>query len=134
MIFSPDTRDLEDVALTIDYYFKKKLKRGEIEIQTFSALNEPSNMGCSLGIGGEVLVVFDRRICPKEERRIELKAGYEREALVQLALKMSQEYCDKAGVPYIQYVGEMRNGAEEMFIAKVDGVKDKIQLRLEGRI
>ena len=70
MIFSPESKDLDGIALTIDDYVRMNLKKDlPIEIQKFSTINEPSIKEDSIGraysiwLGGEILVVFDRRIC-----------------------------------------------------------------------
>ncbi len=131
MVFSPDPRDLEEIALTLNNYIDRNFKNSKIEIQKFFGLSESSIKGYPIGSGGEILVVFDRRLCPREIQSIELRPGFEKEALTQLSLKMSKEYCDKSGIPYIQYEGEIRNRIEQLFVAKIDGVKNKIKKRLE---
>ena len=131
MVFSPARRDLEEITITLKDYLKLNLRKYlPIEIQEFSTLAESSSRGESIGTGGEILIVFDRRICPSEERKIPFKKD-EKQALIQNALKMSKEYCDKVEIPYVQYEGEITNRIEKMFITKIDGVKDKIIKRLE---
>jgi len=132
MVFSPARRDLDEITITLKDYLRLNLKKYlPIEIQEFSTLAESSSRGESIGTGGEILIIFDRRICPSEERKISFKEGFEKQALIQNALKMSKEYCDKVEIPYVQYEGEITNRIEKMFITKIDGVKDKIIKRLE---
>lgn len=132
IIFSPESRDLEEIALTTEDYFKKNFKRFlPIEMQKFFTLSESSRKGYSLGEGGEILLIFDRRLNSRGSKPIHFEKGKEREALTQMALKMSRDYCDKIGIPYIQYEGEIRNREEYAFIAKIDAIKDKLQQRLE---
>jgi len=136
MIFSPEQRDLEEIALTIEDYVRKSFKEYlPIEIQKFSTINEPSTKDStgktySIGIGGEILIVFDRRICSGSSRNLNLRYGHEKQDFIQLSLKMSKEYCDKREIPYLEYEGEIAKRAEDIFIAKIKGVEDKIKARL----
>ncbi|VVB83259.1 Uncharacterised protein [uncultured archaeon] len=133
MVFSPEPRDLDEIALSIEDYVRKNFKNYlPIEIQKFSTIGEPSIRGYSIGNGGEVFLVFDRRICSDGSRNPSLRSGHEKEDFSQLALRMSKEHCDKFEIPYIQYDGEIAKRAEDMFIAKIEVVKDKIKGRLES--
>ncbi len=139
MIFSPESKDLDGIALTIDDYVRMNLKKDlPIEIQKFSTINEPSikedsiGRAYSIGLGGEILVVFDRRICSGNSRNHSLRAGYEKQDFSQLALEMSKNECEKQEIPYIEYEGEIAKRAEDIFIAKIKGVEDKIKRRLES--
>ena len=135
LIFSSDPRDQEEIALTIEDYFKHRFKRFlPIEIQKFFSLSDSSNKGYSIGKGGEILIVFDRRLCSDEGKRISFEEGKEKESLTRLALKMSKEYCTQMKIPYILYEGEIRNRAEDIFIAKIEEVKSKLGTRLEEKI
>jgi hypothetical protein len=133
IIFSADPKDQDDISWTIEAYLRNNFKKytSNIETQKFSSLSESTTRGYAIGKSGEILVVFDRRLCPREERRVELKKGEEREGLIQLALEMSKKECDKNEIPYVQYEGEIRNGTEDAFITKINRVKEKIKKRLE---
>lgn len=133
MIFSPEQRDLEEIALTLEDYVRRNFKTyPPIEIQKFSTITEPSIGGYSIGIGGEILVVFDRRICSGNSRNPSLRAGYEKQDFIQLSLRMSKDECEKQKIPWIEYEGEITKRIEDIFIAKIKGVEDKIKVRLES--
>lgn len=45
---------------------------------------------------------------------------------------MSKDECEKQKIPWIEYAGEITKRAEDIFIAKIKGVEDKIKGRLES--
>ena len=82
---------------------------------------------------GEVFVVFDQRICSKEMhyQGIE-KTPYFKS--LKLSFELSQQLCNEKNIPYVLYKGEIAKKEDNLFIAKIDSVKDKIKNRLEGKI
>jgi len=135
MVFSSDPRDLEDISLTLEDYLKINFKKFlPIDIQKFFTLNDSSKRGYALGRGGEILLIFDRRLCPRDTPLSSRNRDIGRVEFTQMALKMSKDYCDKANIPYIQYEGEMRNRMEEVFIRKIDGVKNKMSKLIEEEL
>jgi hypothetical protein len=134
MIFSPILKDQEEIGMTLEDYFNHNFKGHlPIDIQKFATLHEPTMKGYSLGNGGEILIVFDRRLCPREGSYIEHQGRRNEINLEELAIKdlrMQKGYCYQQGIPFLTYEGEIERRVEREFIAKLDKVKEGISKRL----
>ena len=132
-----ENKDLAQVNWAIgDYFQKNNFDNHDIEMHGYMQLDEPKG---NLVLGhygkGEILVVFDRRILPKESRNKELTFGAKHYQEVLKALYASMiKLCNEQEIPYISYAGEFFRKKEKEFFKKLDEIKDKIHNRLENAI
>ncbi|OGJ12855.1 hypothetical protein A3K82_00890 [Candidatus Pacearchaeota archaeon RBG_19FT_COMBO_34_9] len=134
LIFSPELKDREQIEEVVGEYFTKEFRayfKG-IQIQAYPEFKSPQPMLGHLELG-EVFVVFDQRICSKEMhyQGIE-KTPYFKS--LKLSFELSQQLCNEKNIPYVLYKGEIAKKEDNLFIAKIDSVKDKIKNRLEEKI
>lgn len=143
IIFSFREKDREEIALSIDYYFRKTFGKffSYIDIDKFYAIYAP-NQENSFGHHYEVFTVFDRRLFEKypsePSRRIlsERERSYIRKTLFYKSSNagfiMTEGMCKTEKIPYITYEGEITKREEDLFLLKIESQKEKIQKRLEG--
>jgi hypothetical protein len=133
-IFSPEEKDREEIYSAVKSYFKREFRDylSAFNIQKFSALSEPPTEN-QVGHQYEILVVFDRRLCPKADRSKFIKdTPYFK--ILKHSLDMTEKLCDCAGIPHITYVGEITKRDEQKLLNKIDALKDRIKKRLEEKI
>ena len=66
LIFAPYVEYQRKIEFVVEDYFKKNFHEiDEINIQKFSSIGDSINRGNKIGLGGEVLVIFDRKLCSK---------------------------------------------------------------------
>ncbi len=136
LIFSPEVRDREEIEGVLEQYFKKNFRHylPRVDFQKYSMLSEPIKDN---QIGhwetGETFVVFDRRLCSQKNHIKSLISSQYYRAL-KISCEMSRELCDKKGIPYIIYEGEITKKEEKAFIGKRENFKNKIKERLEAKV
>jgi len=135
LIFSPYLRYQEGIEFAVTNYFKENLNGiYGIDIQKFSAIGDSINRGNKIGIGGEVLVVFDRKLCSKD-KRVKPFEWTKKERIyfegLRIMLEMSKEICDKEKIPNLMYEGEIERGKKDLLIIKLNKVKKGIENRLK---
>lgn len=133
-IFSPEMKDREEISSAVENYFKKEFGDyiNYFQIQKFAALNEP-DIQKQIGHCYEILVVLDRRLCPKENRSKFIKDTLYFRTL-KIALEMTKKLCEEANIPYVNYEGEITKRNEPKFINKIESLKEKIKSRLEEKL
>jgi len=135
LIFSPYRRYQDGIECVVRDYFIENIKRiYEINIQKFSYIGESIDSGNRIGMGGEFLVIFDRKLCPREKRK-KLSEQTETERIyfdgLGVILEMSKKICDDGKIPYLMYEGEIEKGEKNLLIGKLNKVKRGIEVRLE---
>lgn len=130
-IFSPELKDREEIGVAVENYFKNEFRNysKELEIQKYYSLNEPLTEN-QIGHHYEILVIFDRRLCPKENRYEHARNTF-RFKLLNNVLELTKNVCDEKNIPYITYEGELTKKQELNLINKIVGKKEKIKQRLE---
>jgi len=135
LIFSPEIKDREEIAVVIDEYFKHNFgEYSDLYIQKYSSFCEPPTTN-QLGHWGlsEIFVVMDRRLCPDKSRFVEIKfRNYYRG--LRISLELSKKVCDEKDIPYIMYEGEITKKQDAKLKIKIDSHKNKIRDRLEEKI
>jgi len=133
-IFAPEIKDREEIGLVVDNYFQKEFASyfDNLDIQKFYALSEPVTEN-QIGHRHEVLVVFDRRLCPNKDRS-KLTKGTPYFRALQNALELTKKVCDIKNIPYVIYRGEIAKKQEYLFVMEINNLKGKIRDRLEGLI
>ncbi len=135
LIFSPYWQYQDGIEAEVRNYFAENVKRSDkIDIQKFSYIGNSIDSGDKIGIGGEVLVIFDRKLCPKE-KRIKLFEQTKTERIyfssLRIILEMSKGICDENKIPYMMYEGEIEKREKNLLIGKFNKVKRGIEARLE---
>lgn len=136
IIFAPEAKDREVLAGILDEFFKRSFEDyyPQIEIQKYSMLREPLADN-QIGHWGtaETFVIFDRRLCSSRSRLKSLRDTPYYKAL-KASYEMSLGLCDKNGIPYVIYKGEIAKKEEKVFVAQIGRLTDKIRSRLESKV
>ena len=136
LIFSPEVKDQEEITVVVKGYFLKNFGNylSQIEIQRYSALNEPATKD-QIGHweSREILAVMDRRLCSQKNRFKFIKETPYYKAL-KASYEMSLALCKKKNIPCVIYQGEIVKGEEEKLITKIRNLKEQIKGRLEAKL
>lgn len=135
IIFSPYLRDRDELEyVIIDYLKSRKSLSGnykEIEMQKFSDIGESIKTGNKIGLDGEILVVFDRRLYSKRESAWAGKEERIRFKSLKILLELSKKVCDEEGIPYLMYEGEIEKEKKDILMKKLNGIDKLVLHRLE---
>ena len=110
MIFSEERRDKDGLVEAVDSYllenFSSDHQNRTIEIQTFSSIPESSEKETNkIGAGGEILIIMDRKLNPKNEY---VRRKYSViDQLCAASFEMSENICDEKKIPLLIYQGEL---------------------------
>jgi hypothetical protein len=131
-IFAPELKDREEIGAIVEDYFKKEFSGyfNNLQFQKFYALNEPMTEN-QIGHHYEVLVIFDRRLCPKNDRS-KLTKGTPYFKALKVSLELTKNLCDEKNIPYLLYEGEMAKKKEYLFIRKIENIKKRLEERLSA--
>jgi hypothetical protein len=137
IIFSPETKDQEGIAVRVTDNLKEILRMypGKVEVKKFSSIGESLKSENRIGSGGEILVVFDKYVqMTGRHRDIFFNGASKVERLYVSSLKaevtISKHICEEEGIPYIEYEGEIERGREGTFRAKIKSVESEVLARL----
>ncbi len=130
IIFSPYINDRIKLEYEIIDYLKSKKSLikdyKEIEIQKFSDIGECIRNENKIGTGGEILVIFDRRLYSKRENML---AGKDEKILfksLKILLDLSKKVCDEEKIPYFMYEGEIEKDKKKNLQKKIINIEEKI--------
>jgi len=133
MIFSPYIKDQNGIEEVLRDYLQENLRRyyKGIEIQRFSDIKDSINSESKIGMGGEVLVIFDRKLSQIRKKPSEWTMNeriYYR-GLKQL-FELSTKICDEREIPYFKYEGEMEKDSVIELREKIAEMKERILQKL----
>ncbi|RLG15023.1 hypothetical protein DRN69_03615 [Candidatus Pacearchaeota archaeon] len=138
LIFSPYRADQEGLEYIILDYFRKKFKRvKDIEIQKFSDIGDSIKSENKIGLGGEIFVVFDRKISPEDKRKKPSEWTCNERIYfdsLKTLFELSKKICEKEEIPYIIYEGEIEKKEEGEIIRKLKRIEEKVSYRLESQV
>lgn len=137
IIFAPEVKEQEKIGARILENLGDIIRRYSdgVAVKKFSNIGESFDKREEIGIGGEILVVFDRRVLSFYHRRNILQYPLTKGEKLRLdclkaTLKSSQNLCDERKIPYIIYEGEIEKGEEIIFRKKIDDAKPNVLNKL----
>lgn len=137
LIFAPELetqRGIEDRILeNLSNLFERYGE--EITIQKFASIGESLDKGARIGVGGEILVIFDKYLQIRDKRRNYLLSPPSKEEKIyldslEMVVTVSQNICSQEGIPYITYEGEIQRGKEGRFKRKLKEIEPNVFLKL----
>lgn len=137
LVFSRYREVQQGIEPIIRNYFMENFKRiyENIEIQKFFDIGESVDLGKKVGVvGGELLVVFDRKLTPEDDRKLPLYWTLKdriRDGSLKALFEITKKICDDWKIPYLIYEGEIEKGEENLLIGKLNKINGGIEARLE---
>ncbi|MAG50732.1 hypothetical protein CL621_03805 [archaeon] len=128
IIYSRDKRIQDKLGEMVEDYFVDDFAdiSYNMEIQKFSDISESVKEHCEIGLGGEILIIFDKNPAPSYGRdkifSDILKSQYE----------MTQNLCTHSNIPFLIYEGEIENGKGYGLKTKLDRLKPDIEVRIKN--
>ncbi len=133
LIFSPYVQVLEGIDDIIDRYFRKECPDvyRNTQVEKFMSIKDSIDSGSKIGIipGQDILVVLDRKMCPKDRRTEPIYRSPNEKIYfhgLEMLIDMSKNICDELGIPCIIYTGEIEKRDESGFIKKLSESLDKV--------
>lgn len=98
LLFSPNPNTREELENLVMKYFSVdfRLFHNEVIMQKFESIHESYRHNAQIGIGGEILVVFDSVPLETHVSRVEKEN-------LKVLLKAEKRLCDDKKIPYIDY-------------------------------
>jgi len=137
LIFAPESetqrgiesRILENLNKIFEIYGER------ITIKKFTSIGQSLDKGERIGLGGEILVVFDSYLQIRDKRRNYLLSPPSKDEKVYLdslkaMITMSKDICNQEGIPYITYEGEIQRGKEDRFRRKLKEIEPNVLEKL----
>ncbi len=118
MIFIENPTDLVQVEKSMTYYvIDRNLKN--LKVEAYSGLGRAES---GIGHGGEILVIFGEEYKGIEKVDVSKFSGEKklRLSVFQNAFVGSKNLCEKLGIPYMFYGGQLRAWDKKGFYSEVD--------------
>jgi hypothetical protein len=135
LIFSPSLAIQENLETLTRKYFGQDFRLFDKDVQyyKFGSIEESHKNKSQVGLGGEILVIYDQYLLPTTRRILEasIKETKYHEWLKTL-LEETKKLCRDKEIPYLDYEGEIEKKEERVFIAKLNILRKQIYSRLES--
>jgi hypothetical protein len=134
VIFSPYPTTQENLETFSRKYFGQdfKLFNKDVRYHKFGSIGDSYKEKSQVGLGGEILVVYDQSLLPPEKHHPDSKMReYDLLKHLTALISESKRLCDSKGIPYLDYKGQIEKKEEGILTIEFNRLKVRIYSRLE---
>ncbi len=135
VIISPYPSTQENLENLSRKYFGQdfKLFNRDVRYHKFGSIGESYTNHSQIGLGGEILVVYDKSLLPPENHRPDSKIReYDLLKHLTALITESKRLCDSKGIPYFDYKGQIERKEERGLIAEFDRLRERMYSCLQS--
>jgi hypothetical protein len=134
VIISPYPATQENLENLSRKYFGQdfKLFNRDVRYHKFGSIGESYTSRSQIGLGGEILVIYDQSLLPPEKHHSDSRIReYDLLKHLTALITESKRLCDSKGIPYFDYTGQIERKEERILIIELDKLRKQIYSRLE---